>query len=484
MRRLPSTPPDLAGYSYLRALGVGGFADVYLYEQNLPRRQVAVKVLTPGISDEAMRSMFLVETTLMAQLSSHPAVLTVYEASVAADGRPYLVMEYCPRGYGDRFRTETIALDEVLGTAIAVGAVLETAHRNGLLHRDMKPANILVTQYGRAVVSDFGIASTIVRAESTGAIGLSVPWAAPEVISGTTTGSVRSEVWGFAATLYGLLSGRSPFEIPGKDNSREALAERILGRGAVPPIGRADVPESLEAIIRQGLSRDPERRPHSVLDMVRELQLVESELGLRPSPVDLVQERHIDVTQLAALSENAGALTRTPVAGSRRSRNRHITRSRSTSTSGTGSRGSGTDSHSGAGDSGILDRTVLRSAATTRSRSRRLPLLGALAGVLVVGAVVTAVVLTTRQTDTAIPRVEYIQNSVTDTAARFSWTDPGLRGEDRYLVRVNGGSGQSVDGSELSLAKAEYPGRVCITVAVVRSGVTGPVSADSCVRGD
>lgn len=484
MRRLPSSPPHLAGYSYLRALGVGGFADVYLYEQNLPRRQVAVKVLTPGISDESMRSMFLVETTLMAQLSAHPAVLTVYEASVAADGRPYLVMEYCPRGYGERFRSEVIPLDEVLGTAIAVGAVLETAHRNGVLHRDMKPANILVTQYGRAVVSDFGIASTIVRAESTGAIGLSVPWAAPEVISGTTTGSVRSEVWGFAATVYGLLSGRSPFELPGKDNSREALAERILGRGALPPIGRADVPESLERIVREGLSRDPERRPHSVLDMVRELQLVESELGLRPSPVDLVQERHIDVTQLAALGENARALTRTPVAGPRRSRTRNATRSRTAGSTGTGSRGSSTDASTGAGDSGILDRTVLRSAATTRSRSRRLPILSAAAAVLIVGVGVTIFSLAGRSGNTDIPRVDTVQGSVTATAARFSWTDPGLRGDDRYLVRVNGGSGQSQDGAEISLSKTEYPGRVCITVAVVRSGVTGPVSGDTCVRGD
>ncbi|UCR89972.1 serine/threonine-protein kinase [Mycetocola spongiae] len=474
MRRLPSPPPELAGYSYLRALGTGGFADVYLYEQNLPRRQVAVKVLTPGISDEAMRAMFLVETTLMAQLSAHPAVLTVYEASVAPDGRPYLVMEYCPRGYGGRFRTESITLDEVLGTGIAVGGVLETAHRNGLLHRDMKPANILITGYGRAVVSDFGIASSIVQAESGGVMGLSVPWSAPEVIAGTTTGSVRSEVWGFAATLYGLLAGRSPFELPGRDNSREAIAARILGRMALPPLGRADVPERLERLIGEGLARDPERRPASVLDLVRELQLVETELGLRPSPVDLIQERHLDISALEAAAPTRSSTT----TGGR------LRRVRREST-GTGSGSSSSSSrNSESGVSQVIDRTVLRTAARETHRARTLPWLLGAGAALLCGGGLTAFILAGEGGDRQIPRVDGVESSLTATAARFAWPDPGLAPGDRYLVRVNGGSGIGQDGTEISLATDEYPGRVCITIAVVRAGVSGPVSADSCVRSE
>jgi serine/threonine protein kinase len=92
-RRLPSQPPVLPGFSHVHVLGSGGFADVFLYEQNMPRRQVAVKVMLSEVVNDQVRQMFQAEANLMAQLSSHPSILTVYEASVSSDGRPYLVME-------------------------------------------------------------------------------------------------------------------------------------------------------------------------------------------------------------------------------------------------------------------------------------------------------------------------------------------------------------------------------------------------------
>ena len=94
-RRLPSQPPVLPGFSYVHVLGSGGFADVFLYEQNMPRRQVAVKVMLSEVVNDQVRQMFQAEANLMAQLSAHPSILTVYQASVSADGRPYLVMELC-----------------------------------------------------------------------------------------------------------------------------------------------------------------------------------------------------------------------------------------------------------------------------------------------------------------------------------------------------------------------------------------------------
>jgi serine/threonine protein kinase len=94
-RRLPSPPPVLPGFSTIHVLGSGGFADVFLYEQNMPRRQVAVKVMLSEVVNDQVRQMFQAEANLMAQLSSHPSILTVYQASVSSDGRPYLVMELC-----------------------------------------------------------------------------------------------------------------------------------------------------------------------------------------------------------------------------------------------------------------------------------------------------------------------------------------------------------------------------------------------------
>ena len=95
-RRIPSAPPVLSGYTYVRPLGTGGFADVFLFEQNMPRRSVAVKVLLQDIVDDDVLRAFNAEADVMARLSSHPSILTVYDASISADGRPYLVMEYCP----------------------------------------------------------------------------------------------------------------------------------------------------------------------------------------------------------------------------------------------------------------------------------------------------------------------------------------------------------------------------------------------------
>ena len=95
-RRLPSAPPLLPGLDYVRPLGSGGFADVFLYQQDMPRRQVAVKVLPIGERDPDLLRMFNAEADVLAHLSAHPAIVTVYQAGISADGRPYIVMEFCP----------------------------------------------------------------------------------------------------------------------------------------------------------------------------------------------------------------------------------------------------------------------------------------------------------------------------------------------------------------------------------------------------
>ena len=276
--RLPSAPPNLPGFSYVRALGSGGFADVFLYEQNMPRRQVAVKVLLAEVVTPSVRAMFQAEANLMAQLSAHPAVLTVYQASVASDGRPYLVMELCSPVLNRRYRADPLSVPEALAIGIKIAGAVETAHRAGVLHRDVKPSNILTTAYGHPVLSDFGIAATIGDAELTDAVGLSVPWSAPEVLTDQTTGTVASEVWALGATVYSLIAGRSPFEVPGTDNSSAQLISRIQ-RAKPEPIGREDVPERLEAVLRRSMSKRTEARQHSVLEFIRDLQSVDA---LRP----------------------------------------------------------------------------------------------------------------------------------------------------------------------------------------------------------
>ncbi|MDZ4046271.1 MAG: serine/threonine-protein kinase, partial [Rhodoglobus sp.] len=254
-RRLPSPPPILPGFSHVHILGSGGFADVFLYEQNMPRRQVAVKVMLSEVVNDQVRQMFQAEANLMAQLSAHPSILTVYQASVSSDGRPYLVMELCSSALSQRYRSERIPVPEVLRIAVKIGSAIETAHRAGVLHRDIKPSNILLTAYGHPVLSDFGIAASLSETADREAVGMSIPWSAPEVLMDETAGTIPSEVWAFAATVYSLLAGRSPFEVPGQSNTSTDLISRI-NRAKPQPMDRSDVPVRLEledkTIIRGG----------------------------------------------------------------------------------------------------------------------------------------------------------------------------------------------------------------------------------------
>ncbi len=279
------TPPVLSGYTYIRPLGSGGFADVYLYDQSMPRRRVAVKVLrTTDLDSEALQS-FRAEANVMARVSSHPAILTIYEASISADGRPYIAMEHCQSSYRARYKSGPIPILEVLSTGVRIGGALETLHQSGLLHRDIKPSNILLTEFGLPVLADFGIA-TSVESSGTDVVGMSVPWSAPEVLRESTIGTVQSEVFSFAATIFTMVEQHSPAQIPGGDNSREAMSARVIA-GRLQPITRQDVPAQLTAVLNRALSRDPRGRQQTMAELVWEFQRIEQSLGRVPTNAEV-----------------------------------------------------------------------------------------------------------------------------------------------------------------------------------------------------
>ncbi|WNB85963.1 serine/threonine-protein kinase [Cellulomonas sp. ATA003] len=302
--RRPSAPPEIPGHTVGRLLGMGGFADVYLYTQHLPRRPVAVKVLPADSLDADVLARFGTEADLMAQLSHHPSIVTIHHAAVAADGRPYLVMEYCARpGLGARYRSERISVAEALRIGIRLASAVETAHRAGILHRDIKPANVLTTDFGWPALTDFGIAATTGWSGGA-AVGMSIPWSPPELLAAVPDGDVRADVYSLAATVYSLLAGRSPFEVPGSANGAADLVARIE-RDPLPRTGRTDVPPSLHAALARAMEKNPVHRFHSALALARALQAVELELMLPGTPVELAQE---------GTDETAGPVTRSGAA--------------------------------------------------------------------------------------------------------------------------------------------------------------------------
>jgi hypothetical protein len=459
-KRLPSAPPNLPGFSYVRALGAGGFADVFLYEQNMPRRQVAVKVLLAEVVTPNVRTMFQVEANLMAQLSAHPAVLTVYQASVAADGRPYIVMELCSPQLGQHYRSEPLSVPEALSVGIKIAGAVETAHRAGMLHRDVKPSNILTTAYGHPVLSDFGIAATVGDAELTDAIGLSVPWSAPEVLTDDTPGTVASEVWSLGATIYSLVAGRSPFEVPGTDNTTAQLISRIQ-RAKPEPIDRADVPARLEAVLRRAMSKKPGARQQSVIELIRDLQSVEAELGYSPTPADVASDGWV----AAAEPPDEDRTRVRPVATVSPDRRRRRADAPSTSDG---------------------PRTEVREtgAVTEPKASSRLST-GAgwlIAACVVLGAafiVTLSIVLVRAGSTSDIPVVRNVGGQVRGDSIEFNWNDPGLAAGDEYQVSVDGAAPSLQQSTSFTVDSADR--RVCLTVTVNRSGRTGEQSAPKCV---
>jgi tRNA A-37 threonylcarbamoyl transferase component Bud32 len=269
-------PPDLPGYRFVKHIGSGGNAQVYLYEQNLPHRKVAVKVLNESALSEAARHRFTAEANVTADLA-HRHIVQVFDANVTADGRPYIVMPYYPQpNLLVRARRSHFSVADVLRIGIQIGSAVETSHRRDVLHCDIKPQNILTDSYGEPALTDFGIATT---KGGDGPEGLSVPWSPPEILYGTSPGDQRADVYSLGATLWHLLVGRSPFEQPGGDNGTLALMRRI-NSDPPPRTQRADVPDSLERLLRQAMAKDPAARPQSAMELIRGLQSVEQELRL------------------------------------------------------------------------------------------------------------------------------------------------------------------------------------------------------------
>lgn len=279
-------PPEIPGFTFVEPIGTGGFADVFLYRQQLPARQVAVKVLRESTS-KVGRDQFHAEANVMAQLSSHPSIVSIHQADVSADGRAFLVMEYCPPPHiAQRYRKERLPIHEVLDIGVRIASAVETAHRVGILHRDIKPHNILTSPFGAPLLTDFGIAA-VADEDTEASGGMSVPWSPPEVLGEDPPLDVRSDVYALAATIYSLLAGRSPFEVPGGTNDTATLIHRIENKDP-SRILRADVPPSLGRLLDRSLSRTLSDRPSSAMALARGLQEVQIELNLPPTRLEVM----------------------------------------------------------------------------------------------------------------------------------------------------------------------------------------------------
>jgi serine/threonine protein kinase len=272
---------QIDGFDQLELIGKGGFSYVFSARQKDFNRRVALKVLTFGLVDERERRSFERECRAMGLVSQHPHIVTVFNAAFTASKQPVIVMELYSGGtMGDRQKREgRLPVAVVLDTGVKIAGALQTAHDRGLLHRDIKPQNLFVSEFGEPALGDFGISTIDDERSISGGGGLTVHYAPPEVLEGAKATSI-SDVYSFAATLYTLLEGARPFApTRGARQPVAELARRIMLEPP-PRMRREDVPRGLSELLARTMSKSPDERPASAAALGRELQRIQGELGL------------------------------------------------------------------------------------------------------------------------------------------------------------------------------------------------------------
>ena len=270
-----SNPPadaaeSVPGYRELARIGHGGFSIVYRAVQESFERAVALKILTDAGADEDARRRFLREVRLASRLSGHPHVVTVLDTGTTASGRLYLAMDLYEggsmkarlKGSGPLSPAETA----VIGAKIA--EALAAAHSLGVLHRDVKPNNILVSRFGEPALADFGVSCLLDSSSSASVLDVFSPQhAAPELMSRGVP-SISSDIYALGSTLYELLTGQSPFGGEGRD------VRAIMWATMTDPAPRPDCPElpGLSDAIVRALAKEPEERFADAAEFARTLR--------------------------------------------------------------------------------------------------------------------------------------------------------------------------------------------------------------------
>ena len=251
-------------------------AQVYLAHDEVLDRDVALKILRePYAEDEEFVGRFRQEARSAAGLS-HPNIVSVYDQGRSEDGAYYMAMEYVPRGtLKDRIRRDgALAPDTAVGVALQIADALQAAHEKGVIHRDIKPQNVLVTGTGDVKVTDFGIAraASATKVTRTGHVLGTAGYMSPEQAKGETVGP-GSDLYSLGVVLYEMLTGNLPYEA---DSALGQAMKHINEPPSSPRGANPEVPEALDALTMKLLAKNPEDRYPSAAALENDLERVRS----------------------------------------------------------------------------------------------------------------------------------------------------------------------------------------------------------------
>jgi hypothetical protein len=299
-------------YELRHPVGSGGMADVFLAHDEVLDRDVALKLLKAQYAeDEEFVERFRREARSAASLS-HPHIVPIFDQGESGDGTYYIAMEYLPGGtLKDRIMERgTLPPRTAVAVALQIAEALQTAHERGVIHRDIKPPNILITASGHVKVADFGIAraADATTISHPGDILGSAKYISPEQAAGERVGPA-SDLYSLGVVLYEMLTGRVPFEV---DNPADLSAKHDEKPPAPLREVNPEVPEDLDALVMRLLARDPKDRYGSATELIEDLQRVRDNLY----PVTLSK----DVATTTAQATPAAPTLPVPALGGTRSR--------------------------------------------------------------------------------------------------------------------------------------------------------------------
>jgi eukaryotic-like serine/threonine-protein kinase len=248
----------IPGLTGLTVLARGGYSTVYRAVQVSVGRPVAVKIENRALASEHDQRRFLREARAAGRMSSHSYVVDLFDAGVTADGHPYFVMELCAGSYGDLLKGRPLTAFEARDVGVKIADALADAHDLGVVHRDVKPANILITEFGEPALADFGLAVLAEMRDTTMTLEVLTPAYAPkEMFRSNCVPSPAADVYSLCATLYALLRGKPPRWHEDRNPSLLTLME-MFDR-PIPDLPA--VPTELTDVLRAGMANDPAARP-------------------------------------------------------------------------------------------------------------------------------------------------------------------------------------------------------------------------------
>ncbi len=266
----------ISHYKILEELGEGGMGVVYKAEDTKLKRTVALKFLSPqAVGSEEDKKRFVREAQAAAALH-HPNICTVYEID-EVEGQTFIAMAYLDgQSLKEKIEAKPLKFDKAVDIAMQVADGLQEAHESGIVHRDIKSSNVMVTNKDQAILMDFGLArqagKTMLTKEGT-SMG-TVAYMSPEQANGEKVDH-RTDVWSFGVMLYEMVTGQLPF----KGDYEQAVVYSIVNEDPEPMTAlRTGVPMELERIANKAMAKNPAERYQNANDMLIDLRSVAKEL--------------------------------------------------------------------------------------------------------------------------------------------------------------------------------------------------------------